>query len=73
VHQRFAQEKRAGILPNRDAGSKRKLSESFAQTSQNVHSFSTADFLVDSQKDFMVHYFQELKFQEMSMGAALQL
>jgi hypothetical protein len=42
----IAREKRAGILPNRDAGSKRKLNESFAQTSQNVHSFSTADYFV---------------------------
>jgi hypothetical protein len=42
----IAREKRAGILPNRDAGSKRKLNKSFTQTSQNVHSFSTADFFV---------------------------
>jgi hypothetical protein len=52
VHERFAREKRAGILPNRDAGSKRKLNESFAQLSQTIHSFSTGEFSVASRKIF---------------------
>jgi hypothetical protein len=51
-------------LPNRDAGSKRKLSKVFAQTSQNVHSFSTVDFLVDSWKNFITNYFIEFYFQK---------
>jgi hypothetical protein len=66
VHERFALEKRAGILPNRDAGSKRKLSGIFAQTSQNVHSFSTADFPVASPKKIMTDYFVKFKFREIS-------
>jgi hypothetical protein len=40
-------EKRAGILPNRGAGSKRKLNEHLAQAPQKIHSFSTDDFSVD--------------------------
>ena len=49
-------------MPNRDAGSKRKLSASFAQRSQNVHRFSTADFLVDSWKKLMTDYFNRILF-----------
>src|ERR1700732_1335535 len=48
----MAREKRAGILPNRGAGSKRKLNESFAQLSQTIHSFSTGDFSLASRKNF---------------------
>jgi hypothetical protein len=73
VHQRFALEKRAGILPNRDAGSKRKLSEIFAQTSQNVHSFSTVDFPVASPKKIMTDYFVKFSFREIFMDEAPQL
>jgi hypothetical protein len=42
-----AMEKRAGILPNRGAGSKRKLNEDLAQAPQKIHSFSTDDFSID--------------------------
>jgi hypothetical protein len=56
VRERFAQEKRAGILPNRNAGSKRKLSKPFAQASQNVHSFSTVDFFVDFGKKLITEF-----------------
>jgi hypothetical protein len=59
VHKRFARKKRAGILPNRDAGSKRKLREVYAQTPQNVHSFSTDDFLIASWKNLVTSLFQE--------------
>src|ERR1700691_3838078 len=72
VHERFALDKRAGILPNRDAGSKRKLSEVFAQTPQNVHSFSTVDFLVASRKNIMTDYFVEFSFREIIRDEAPQ-
>src|SRR5271156_950293 len=45
-------EKRAGILPNRGAGSKRKLNEHLAQAPQKIHSFSTGEFSVDFLKKF---------------------
>ena len=38
-----AAETRGGILPKRDAGSKRKLSEYHARTPQRMHSFSTGE------------------------------
>jgi hypothetical protein len=38
-----APETRGGILPNRDAGSKRKLCEYHAQAPQTIHRISTAN------------------------------
>jgi len=58
VHERFALEKRAGI---------------FAHTSQNVHSFSTADFPVASPKKIMTDYFVKFSFREIFRDEAPQL
>jgi hypothetical protein len=62
-------EKRAGILPNRNAGSKRKLYEPFTQISQIIHSFSTGDFLVDSRKNLKAPFFTAVGSQKLVNAA----
>jgi hypothetical protein len=69
VHVRIAREKRAGILPNRDAGSKRKLYEPSTQISQIIHSFSTGDFLVDSRKNLKADLVTAQHFKKLSASA----
>lgn len=47
---------RGGILPNRDAMSKRKLCEHFAQPPQIIHRFSTVDISLAREKNLMLSF-----------------
>src|ERR1700722_9868146 len=68
---------RGGILPNRDAMSKRKLCEHFAQPPQIIHRFSTVDISVARAKNFIFGFArvittrQECNFQIIFPGGRL--